>query len=150
MPHHSYHKKELPQMITREADYAIRVMLYLAGCGNDTLPVSTDVLAKEMHIPYRFLRRIVSKMVKAGLVLTTRGRGGGLLPARGAADVSLLDVLTAIDPRSLRLNACLDDTAICPRSATCAVRREVSDVQTQLTKRLKGISFSTLSAAKAG
>jgi Rrf2 family protein len=134
-------------MITREADYAIRVMLYLAGCGNGQQPVATEQLAQEMEIPYRFLRRIVSRMVKAGLLRTTRGRGGGLVAARLASEITLLDVLAAVDPRSLLLNACMGNASVCSRTERCPVRREVARLQNDMKLGLQGVSFGKLMGA---
>jgi Rrf2 family transcriptional regulator, iron-sulfur cluster assembly transcription factor len=136
-------------MITREADYAIRAMLFLSASGNGVHPVSTEVLAQEMEIPYRFLRRIVSRLVRAGLVRTTRGRGGGLIANREAAEITILDVLKAIDPRSLRLSACVEDDSVCSRTQRCAVRREVAKVQQDMTNRLGSIRFDALADCAA-
>lgn len=133
-------------MITREGDYAIRAMLYLASCGAGQEQVSTEVLAREMDIPYRFLRRIVSRMVKSGLLTTCRGRGGGLRIAKDPAQVTMLDVLTAIDPRSLRLNACLDNVTLCKRTRRCAIRREVVRLQEELKARLNEVTFQKLAS----
>jgi Rrf2 family transcriptional regulator, iron-sulfur cluster assembly transcription factor len=121
-------------------------MLYLACCGTGQEQVSTEVLAREMDIPYRFLRRIVSRMVKSGLLITCRGRGGGLRIAKEPSQISMLDVLTAIDPRSLRLNACLDNVALCKRTRRCAIRREVVRLQEEMKVRLGEITFQKLAA----
>jgi Rrf2 family protein len=131
-------------MITKEADYAIRMVLYLASCRDAKSPVSTQELAEAMDIPYRFLRRIVSRMVKAGLVRTTRGRGGGLHPARSPAQISLLDVLHAISPRSLQLSPCIERQNACGRAGICPVRREVAVVQSAMQRQLGRIRFSAL------
>lgn len=131
-------------MITREADYAIRVMLYLAMNAKESTPVAADVLAKEMHIPYRFLRRIVLRMVRAGLVITTRGRGGGMRPGRPAADISLKDVIESVNPRSLTLNECLNGESNCPRKNACVVRAQVEKVQKKLRDDLHSVRFGNL------
>ena len=136
-------------MITREADYAIRLMLYLATNANGSnRPIATDVLADEMHIPYRFLRRIVLRMVKAGLVITTRGRGGGMWPGRPVADISLMDVIEAVNPRSLTLNECLNGQSNCPRKKDCVIREEVARVQTNLRDNLNAIRFGNLATRR--
>jgi Rrf2 family protein len=131
-------------MITREADYAIRVILYLAMNTDKAGPVAADVLAEEMHIPYRFLRRIVLRLVKGGLVKTMRGRGGGMCAARPIAAISLRDVILAINPRSLTLNECLSGASTCPRTRGCTVRREVAKVQKTLRANLHAVRFGQL------
>lgn len=134
-------------MITREADYAIRAVLHLAAKEGTGL-VATDALATEMLVPYRFLRRIVQKLVEGGLVEAHRGKGGGLRLARPAVDISVADVLSVIDPKALKLNACLvNGNARCPRASICSVRPELRGVQEQLGEALTGINFRVLAAA---
>jgi len=130
-------------MITRETDYAIRALLCLARreAGSVT---STTVLAEEMEIPYRFLRRILLKLGEAGLVISQRGKQGGLRLARPAEQVSLLDAVRAVDPTVLTLNVCLTDPAECGRSSHCVVHAELAAIQTQMHQQLDGISLATL------
>ena len=55
-----------------------------------------------MLIPYRFLRKIVQRLVTAGIVVARRGKRGGIALAEPNASLSLLDVLRAADPRVFR------------------------------------------------
>ncbi|MHB9131951.1 MAG: RrF2 family transcriptional regulator [Armatimonadota bacterium] len=130
-------------MITRETDYAIRAMLYLAGQQGNGV-VSTTVLAKEMDIPYRFLRRILLRLVEEGLVHTTRGKQGGLQMVASPAEVSLYDIIRAIDPATVALNSCIVDNANCNRSAHCVVHEELLMLQADLNRRLADISLAAL------
>jgi DNA-binding IscR family transcriptional regulator len=66
-------------MITKETDYALRTALYLARQYEKADGVSsTAIMAVAMAIPYRFLRKIVGKLVAAGLLVSQRGKGGGV------------------------------------------------------------------------
>lgn len=127
-------------MITREADYAIRVVLYLAQ-HTEGGAVSTADLAEVMEIPYRFLRKIVRRMVDAELVVSQRGQGGGLRLARQEKDVSLADVLNAIDPSGVKLNLCMLDPAECSRSSTCQISKKFAVLQAELDQKLRSITF---------
>ncbi len=132
-------------MITREADYAIRVVLYLARRADDEKTISTAELSDEMEIPYRFLRKIVRRMVDAGLVLSQRGKGGGVSLAVPAAGISLLDVLHAIDPKSVMLNACLEEDPNCDRLSVCPAHLQFKGLQEALDKGLHAVTFDQLS-----
>jgi Rrf2 family transcriptional regulator, iron-sulfur cluster assembly transcription factor len=136
-------------MITKEADYAIRVMLYLAHHANNGQSVSTARLSEEMDIPYRFLRKIVRRMVEAGLVASQRGKGGGVKLARPRDRISLLEVVSAIDPRGVQINTCSTDRRACARSRRCEVHPELRQVQQMLDKHLGDISFEQLALKKA-
>ena len=132
-------------MITKEADYALRVMLFLARAGEAA--ASTARLAAELDIPYRFLRKIVRRMVEAGLIGSRRGKGGGVRLKRPAERISLLDVLNAMDRRGVALNACGERGQPCPRHGGCAVHPELRGVQRAIDERLAGITFAALARA---
>jgi Rrf2 family iron-responsive transcriptional regulator len=135
-------------MITREADYGIRTILYLATQQNETgsARISTRDLAREMSIPYRFLRNIIRKLVDAGLVNSQRGKGGGLKLGLPKEKLSLLDVLQVMDRDGIRLNDCLADEFDCPRIGTCPVHRTMAKIQHVLNKELAKTTFDQLAA----
>ncbi len=133
-------------MITREVDYAIRAVLYLSTQDGRRL-VATSELAREMLVPYRFLRRIVQKLVDGGLVEAQRGKGGGVRLTRGCRDISLFDVLQTVDPKALRLNACLGGADTCVRTPFCTVRQHLADLQERMSWELRGITFEALQHA---
>lgn len=130
-------------MITREADYAIRIVLALAR-HTDTAPVSAGAVSDEMGIPHRFVRKIAGRLVRAGLVRSLRGRAGGLRLARRPAAISLLDVLAAVDPASVTLNICLLDPRACRRAGLCEVHPHFASLQGALERGLASVSFAQL------
>lgn len=133
-------------MITRETDYALRATLHLAKDGDAGGVVSTAALATVMSIPYRFLRKIVPKLVAAGLIESRRGKGGGLSLSRPARDISLLQIIRAVDPESVILNRCSAASGCCERSAWCGIHKELTTMQRQLDTSLQGVSLATVAA----
>ena len=131
-------------MITREADYAIRVALYLSKEGDSDTPVSTAEMAEAMGIPYRFLRKIIRRLVLAEIITSQRGRGGGIRLARDIDDLSILEVIQSVDPKSVLLNRCLDLKGSCGREPACPVHREMKALQQELDQRLKSLTFRKL------
>lgn len=130
-------------MITREADYAIRVVLCLAS-RRDGLPVSTTEVAETMFLPYRFLRKIVRKLSKAGLVASTRGKEGGIYLLRKPEDVSIHEILELFDPKSLLFNSCYQEGYDCPRIGGCNVHSQMKSVQEKINRQLRKVSFADL------
>ncbi len=128
-------------MITREVDYALRAVLELAA---GTEGRSATVLAEATQVPYPFMRRVLARLTAARLVQSLRGRGGGVRLARPAGALTLLDVVRAMDPDTVTLNACLREGAYCARSAWCAAHAALTDVQQELWHRLAGISIAAL------
>jgi len=132
-------------MITREADYSVRAILYLSSKWPDGYPIAASILAEKMDIPYRFLRRIVRKLADGGFVVSERGRTGGVRLAKAPDSISLYDVLDAIDPKALRFNACLDaQTADCKRQKNCPVHTELRALQSVVDGKLSEVRFSQL------
>ena len=131
-------------MITREADYALRVVLRLAAMP-EGISLSTTALAEEMYIPYRFLRRIVRKLCDAGLVGSVRGKSGGIHLLEEPAKISVHDILAIFDPKSLLFNSCFENGFCCPRKEECNVHHMLDPVQKLLNERLQSISFADLS-----
>ena len=128
--------------ITRQADYAIRAVRYLAKQGPNQR-AATSTVAQEMKIPPSFLAKIISQLSIAGLLHTSRGARGGVTLARDAKDISLLDVVEAIDGPIL-LNECVGDPADCVFSDDCLVHPIWVEAQETLVKRLRETKFDQL------
>ncbi|MHC4887171.1 MAG: RrF2 family transcriptional regulator [Planctomycetota bacterium] len=131
-------------LITREADYALRTILYLASVQGER--VSAAELSERMDIPYRFLRNITRRLVKAEILFSHRGQQGGLELAREPGAISLLDVLRAVSERSCLLNACLGEEGSCSREAHCSIHSQLELLQTLLDEKLGELTFERLVA----
>jgi len=134
--------------ITRQADYAVRAVLYLAkqnGAGR----APTSQIAREQRIPPSFLAKIVSQLSVAGMVQTSRGARGGVSLAREPKDISLLEVVEAIDG-PITLNECVPDSSLCTFGDDCPVHGVWSDVQQKLVRELSATSFADLMASRGG
>ena len=128
--------------ITRQADYAIRAVRYLAKQGPNQR-AATSTVAQEMKIPPSILAKIISQLSIAGLLHTSRGARGGVTLARDAKEISLLDVVEAIDGPIL-LNECVGDPADCVFSDDCLVHPIWVEAQETLVKRLRETKFDKL------
>jgi Rrf2 family protein len=82
--------------VSAKTDYALRAALELAAAP-DEKPMKGERIATAQAIPLRFLENILMQLRHAGLVESRRGAEGGYRLARPAADVTLADVIRAID-----------------------------------------------------
>ncbi len=130
--------------ITRQADYALRTVLYLAGL-EDGGRAPTGRIAREQRVPPSFLAKIVSQLAIAGLVQTARGARGGVSLARPAGEISVLEVIQAVDG-PIRLFECLDDPAGCVFGEACPMRETLCNVQERLIRELSTADFRQLAA----
>lgn len=127
--------------ITRQADYAVRAVLYLAQLGTDQR-AATSQIAQEQKIPPSFLAKIVSQLSVAGILQTSRGARGGVSLARDPENISILEVVEAIDGPIL-LNECVSGNgSSCTFGDTCPMRPLWCDAQAELVNRLTRTDFS--------
>lgn len=128
--------------ITRQADYAVRAVLHLARMGNSER-AATSTVAKEQNIPPSFLAKIISQLSIAGLLHTSRGARGGVTLARDPKDITLLEVVEAIDG-PIQLNECVGSDGGCNFDENCPIKPVWCDAQEELVNRLKGTNFADM------
>lgn len=128
--------------ITRQADYAVRAVLHLAKVGG-TERSATSAIAREQNIPPSFLAKIISQLSIAGLLHTSRGARGGVILARDPKDITLLEVVEAIDG-PIQLNECVGDSGACMFDKACPIKPVWCDAQEELVRRLKATNFADL------
>lgn len=126
--------------ITRQADYALRAMLYLAKL-DPSKRAATSQIAEEQHIPPSFLAKIISQLSIAGLIHTSRGARGGVSLARSPEQISVLEVVEAIDG-PIALNECTHGTASCAFGESCPLRPIWCETQAELVERLRSTNFA--------
>jgi len=129
-------------MISREVDYAIRIVLGVAA-GKGTL-VSAAEIAEKMHIPYRFLRKISLALVKAGILQSRRGSGGGLIMAKDPAHLTLLEVIQVISAKGTGINLCLREEDVCPLTPVCRLHPRLEEIQAMLDAKFASIKICEL------
>ena len=81
--------------LSAKADYALRASLELAAAGDGH--VKAEALARAQSIPLRFLEQILLDLKHAGLVASRRGAEGGYWLAKAPAEISLADVIRAVE-----------------------------------------------------
>ena len=124
--------------ITRQADYAVRAVEYLAKQAPNQR-FATSTVAEETKIPLSFLAKIISQLSIAGLIKTIRGAHGGITLARDPRDISLLDVVEAIDGPILINEASGDsEYSLNDESLDHIIWLEVQDA---MVKRLRDTKF---------
>ena len=126
--------------ITRQADYAVRAMVYLAQIEPNE-KAATGRIAQDKGIPPSFLAKIVSQLSVAGLLQTSRGARGGVSLAKKAEEISLLDVVEAIDGPIL-LNDCVGESSACTHDDDCPLKPVWCDAQKMLVDHLSKANFA--------
>ena len=133
--------------LTRAADYAVRVMIHLAGLPPETR-ASRAELAVAAECPEQFLSKVLQSLTRAGLVVSHRGNTGGFeLPnLRRAATV--LEVVEAIEG-PVRLNICLNSDRSCARQQWCPAHDVWVDAQAAVAQVLRDANIGELAQQAA-
>ena len=129
--------------LSTAGEYAIRGMLVLASRHGDG-PVNLDEICRVRGLSKsrEYMTKIFGVLAKADLVTAVRGRGGGYRLARPPKDISLLDVIEAVEG-PLALNLCQHDPPQC-REPGCPVRPVWDDLQAKVRAALAGKNFAQL------
>ena len=128
--------------ITHEADYATRAVLHLARLQHDRL-VPTNEIARRQNIPSSFLAKIIAQLSIAGLLQTARGAHGGVKLARKPQNITLLEVIEAIDG-PIQIIKSVEGNGSRSREGSCRIQDVFTDVQNDLVAKLKSTNFAQL------
>ena len=131
--------------LSRQADYAVRTVIELAKAPAGSL-LHTGDIANRQNIPEKYLPSIVRTLARAGLLRTMRGSQGGISLAQRPEEITLLDVVEAIDGQML-LNRCLIRPGECARGGNLCKLHDFWKLMTaEIEERLAGVNFLELAA----
>jgi Rrf2 family transcriptional regulator, iron-sulfur cluster assembly transcription factor len=130
--------------LTKRGDYAVRAALALAR--GDGRLMSVRQIAEEMAVPHRFLSQVMGDLHRAGLVDSVAGRAGGYLLARPGTEITLLEVVEAVEGDSRR-ETCVLRGGPCRRDGTCAVHDAFVAAEESVIERLGRETVTGLAAA---
>lgn len=133
--------------LTRAADYAIRVMIHLAGLPSGARASRGD-LAAAAECPEQFLAKVLQSLTHAGLVVSHRGNTGGFELPQQHRSATLLEVIEALEG-PVRLNLCLNSTESCARQEWCPAHPVWVQAQEALTSVLRSVSVQDLAQKSA-
>ncbi|MCU0505833.1 MAG: Rrf2 family transcriptional regulator [Chloroflexi bacterium] len=134
--------------LTKRGDYAVRAMVALASAPPGTL-LSVPRMADEMGIPVRFLPQVMGDLGRAGLVTAVTGRAGGYRLARPASEVTLLDVVEAVEGDSRRRTCILRGVPCGIDGTTCAVHDPFFAAQDAMIDRLSSADLASIAHARS-
>ena len=125
------------------ADYAVVLMSAAARqCGS--VAIHAGMLADQTGIPGPTAQKLVSTLARAGLLVASRGSGGGVRLARPAAAISIADIIEAVEG-PIALTACCDEKRHdCGFEGACQIQPHLSVVNGAVRGALAGISLASL------
>lgn len=133
------------KLISRNTDYAVRAVCYMARKNKDT--VSAYELVKTLKIPRPFLRKILQALHKKGLLESYKGVGGGFRLARKPGKIYLVDLIEVFQG-PIKLNECLFKKEICPNQRSCFLKRKIDAIEDYVILELKKITVESVIKGK--
>ena len=133
-------------MLSQTIEYALRAMTFLAGL-DEGVSANSETIAGGTKVPQGYLSKVLRDLVVAELVISQRGPNGGFCLARPPKEVSMLDVINAVDPLQ-RIRKCpLGNPAhinLCPLHAR--IDRSIAMIE----KEFKNTSLGEILASTEG
>jgi len=129
------------KLITRDTDYAIRAIAYMAK--HKGRRVSVKELVKSLKVPHPFLRKILQVLDKKAILRSYKGQGGGFLLNARPREIFLLDLIK-IFQGGFSLNECFLKKHACPHTKTCRLRKRIDRIEAYVLKELKKINIDYL------
>lgn len=128
-------------MIRNDTDYALRMLLHLA----EQLPKGTAALelSDRLGIPHSFAQKILHKLVRAEIIQSKPGQHGGFMMNIKTGDVSMMDVIVAIQGPPL-LNRCTGKKDACAHQPSCLISTSLNTLQVKLNDFLCHTSLADI------
>lgn len=131
--------------LTCEADYAIRIVYFLA---KEQKKLEAASLSEMTGVTLRFTLKILSKLKKAEIVRSIKGISGGYVLGKDKKDISLLNVIEAIDG-PIAINKCIENASPCSRPdisepSECPFCNFLKDINNELIEKLSAKTFNDI------
>ena len=126
-------------MVSLTSEYALRAMVYLAR-QVDEWPIPGRAIAADTGIPHKYLLSILGTQVRAGILESSPGRGGGFSLARPAKDIKLIEVLAPVEQSLGNSRSCPFGSGICNEDSPCPAHDRWRHVREEYARFLEDTS----------
>ncbi len=126
--------------LSKRSDYGLIAMRALASSQGS---VSARELAARFDIPLELLAKVLQKLVRSGLLASHQGIRGGYVLSRPAPEISVADIIVAIDG-PLTVTACSDQDQTCDQYSKCNVRDPLWRLKDRIVAALAGCTLAEL------
>jgi Rrf2 family protein len=131
--------------LSKKADYALIAMKHLAQHGPGSQSTSAREIAEQYDIPIELLAKVLQRLVRTGLLVSTQGTRGGYALSRAAKAISVADVIQAIDG-PLTVTACSTSNSECEQYSKCSIRDPLWQIRERIVAALGDVTLSEMAA----
>jgi len=129
------------KLITRDTDYAIRALCYIAKYKKET--ISVKELVARLKIPMPFLRKIFQVLNNKKILKSHKGKGGGFGLAKEPGDILVLDLMK-IFQGPFELNEHVFKNSPCPHKKTCRLKKRLDRIEVHIISELGDMTLKSL------
>ncbi|KAF6626188.1 RrF2 family transcriptional regulator [Paenibacillus sp. EKM208P] len=123
---------------SKATNYALHTILFLVALTPNNKPVGVQQLADRQGVSPTYLSKILTKLVKAGMIESTSGANGGYRLKRNWEDISFLDVIHAIEGTTSLFDCCMN------HEAECLIQKVMVSAENKMDEHLKNQKLSEL------
>jgi len=129
------------KLISRNTDYAVRAICYIAQQKEKI--VTVEELVKALKMPRPFLRKILQTLNKKGILESRKGSGGGFVLGRNKDHIYLIDIIEAFQG-PFRLNECFFKKKLCPNRNACWLKKKIDSIENKVYSELKNVTIGSI------
>jgi len=130
--------------LSKKVDYGLMAISHIAYCEDEKKIVNTKRIAEEYSIPVELLAKILQKMAKGGLITSLNGPKGGYVLARPPRDITVGQVVYAIEGPIELVHCYRGDEADCQQLSKCSVRKPIRRIQDSIAQLLDSITIEEI------
>ena len=136
--------KEDQMQLSNTSRYTIRILAYMVNYKDSPL-ISAKVLSESLNIPYKFLTKIMTELVRVGFIESIRGREGGYKFLKEASQITVADVLTLFND-AIKDEECILGIKSCDAKAKCALHDRWLKSKVQLQKVFRESTIESIAS----
>jgi len=129
------------KLITKDTDYAIRILCFLAEKKGQLFSASD--LSKRFKMPNAFLRLVLQILNKEHILISYKGKGGGFKLAMPAHRILIIDLIK-IFQGPIKLNNCFIKKDLCTDIKNCILRKKIEEIEDYVYNKFKSITIESL------
>ena len=130
--------------LSKKADYALMAVKHLAQKPGAP-STSAREIAEQYDIPLELMAKVLQRLVRAGLLVSTQGTRGGYTLSRPSTSISIADVIEAIDG-PFTVTACSSDKSDCEQYSKCSVRGPLWQIRERIAETLGTVTIAEMAA----
>jgi Rrf2 family protein len=133
--------------LSKKADYALMAMTHLAQA-RGAASTSAREIAEQYDIPIELMAKVLQRLVRTGLLVSTQGTRGGYTLSRPSTQISVADVIQAIDG-PFSVTACSSQNNSCEQYGKCNIRDPLWQIRERIAAALDTVTIAEMTSEAA-